>query len=417
MLEFTKEKIKEFILLFKFGISRPGRLLRRDVLYRIADFVVISIKGTEEYRPVEKETIYFNISRYALSKNTTGIQRVVKNILTQFDQDLKHHVVLVGASVFKNGFYLMQPSTGKRKYEMTNMRINPTKGDVFLNLDYSTAELISQKRELEGFIRNGCRVITVVYDVIPYEYPQFFPEGVGELFRTWILTLPNATEILVNSEAVKFKLEKIIEENKINVGCVSIVPLGFESLASSRSLNSLEKELLDKIKKSSKSFIMVGTIEPRKGHSDVIDVFDSIWEDTKEKIRLTVLGRPGWKTKDVINRIKRHKELNSRLFWLKNADDNLLLECYKSHQCVIMASIDEGCGLPIIEACSYGKPVIARDIPVFREVGQGKLIYFKDKSDLKKKILGFDSKQIVQRCPTYTWKDTFRSLSQIIRNK
>jgi Glycosyltransferase len=83
----------------------------------------------------------------------------------------------------------------------------------------------------------------------------------------------------------------------------------------------------------------------------------------------------------VIDLIRTHKELNKRLFWLSGISDEYLEKIYASSTCFIMASEGEGFGLPIIEAARHKLPIIARDIPVFREIAGDSAYYFpNDKS-------------------------------------
>jgi glycosyltransferase involved in cell wall biosynthesis len=111
--------------------------------------------------------------------------------------------------------------------------------------------------------------------------------------------------------------------------------------------------------------LMVGTLEPRKGHSDVIAAFDTLWCRGRKE-RLVLIGRPGWQIKALRRRILQHPEYGSRLLWFDDIDDNTLVAFYKACAGVIIASHGEGFGLPLIEALSHGKPVLARDLPVFR---------------------------------------------------
>jgi glycosyltransferase involved in cell wall biosynthesis len=75
-------------------------------------------------------------------------------------------------------------------------------------------------------------------------------------------------------------------------------------------------------------------------------------------------------------RIQANRELNKRLFWLKNISDECLEKLYSISTCLIAASEGEGFGLPLIEAAQHGLPIIARDIPVFREVAKDGAFFF-----------------------------------------
>src|SRR6201999_1773329 len=114
-------------------------------------------------------------------------------------------------------------------------------------------------------------------------------------------------------------------------------------------------------------FLMVGTIEPRKDHATVIDAFQMLWE-SGSRARLTFVGRPGWRAEAVLARIKALAETNPFFKFHANASDELLAQCYDEASVVIASSLAEGFGLPLIESMMFGKPLIASDIPSFREV-------------------------------------------------
>ena len=124
-----------------------------------------------------------------------------------------------------------------------------------------------------------------------------------------------------------------------------------------------------------KIFLMVGTIEPRKGYDLVLDTFDRIWNQESED-KLCIIGKPGWNMEEFIVRLRNHPEAGKRLLLLDHASDGVLLEAYQKTDALIQASAGEGFGLPLIEAGQYGKPVLCSDIPVFHEVGRENVLYF-----------------------------------------
>ena len=120
---------------------------------------------------------------------------------------------------------------------------------------------------------------------------------------------------------------------------------------------------------------MVGTVEPRKGHAQVLDAFEQLWAKGGSE-RLVIVGKPGWMLDDFVGRLKRHAERGRRLVWIEEASDEYLGQLYSASACLIAASHGEGFGLPLIEAAAHGLPIIARDIPVFREVAGDHAFYF-----------------------------------------
>jgi glycosyltransferase involved in cell wall biosynthesis len=91
---------------------------------------------------------------------------------------------------------------------------------------------------------------------------------------------------------------------------------------------------------------------------------------------LCIIGKLGWNDEALAQRLKNHPEIGKRLFFIENASDAEVNQCYAAGTALIAPSIAEGFGLPIIEAAHHQVPVIASDIPVFREVGGEGAVYF-----------------------------------------
>ena len=133
---------------------------------------------------------------------------------------------------------------------------------------------------------------------------------------------------------------------------------------------------------------MVGTLEPRKNHKFVLDVFDILWRNCPD-INLIIVGRKGWLTDKISLRILNHPKYNQCLFWINTCDDEDLNLLYQHSDALIAASIDEGYGLPLIEAEARGINVIASNIDVFKEVrSRSSTVFFElNNQDSLKKIL------------------------------
>lgn len=122
--------------------------------------------------------------------------------------------------------------------------------------------------------------------------------------------------------------------------------------------------------------MMVGTLEPRKGHALVLDAFEILWANGCNAT-LVIVGKTGWHVESLVNRIRTHLQWGKCLIWLNDATDERLSEMYSSFDGLIFASEAEGFGLPLIEAAHFGLPILARDIPVFREIADEHATYFK----------------------------------------
>jgi glycosyltransferase involved in cell wall biosynthesis len=120
---------------------------------------------------------------------------------------------------------------------------------------------------------------------------------------------------------------------------------------------------------------MVGTIEPRKRHEDALAAMERLWSEGQD-VSLCIIGKYGWKSSHIADRLQTHPEKGRRLFWIGDASDAELQFAYRAASALIFPTWAEGYGLPIIEAAYFGLPVLCSDLPVLREVGGEHAIYF-----------------------------------------
>jgi glycosyltransferase involved in cell wall biosynthesis len=160
-------------------------------------------------------------------------------------------------------------------------------------------------------------------------------------------------------------------------------------------------------------FLMVGTIEPRKGHALVLDAFEALWAAGNE-VRLCWAGKEGWEVDALMARVRNHPELGRRLHFVERFTDAEINLCYANAQALIAASVAEGYGLPIVEAAQHQVPVLASDIPVFREVAGEGARYFgvDDRAALMQRVLEFSQLDSTERramaalVPILSWQES-----------
>nr|VFK41182.1 MAG: Glycosyltransferase involved in cell wall bisynthesis [Candidatus Kentron sp. TC] len=269
----------------------------------------------------------------------------------------------------------------------------PTCGDVLLTLDLSDGMLVRpESAGLFAEYRNkGVLVYSVVFDLLPVLASSVFPQGADLKHRQWLEAISRFDGAICISKAVAedvlaWQENANLDWNERRPFRIGWFPLGadMDDSAPTRGLPDDARTLLDRLQ-SRPSFLMVGTIEPRKGYPRVIEAFDHLWRDGME-INLVIVGKEGWQglpdkmrrdIPETIRRLRTHPERDRRLFWLEGVSDEYLERLYAATTCLIAASHGEGFGLPLIEAARHGLPILARDIPVFREVA-GEYAYFFD---------------------------------------
>jgi glycosyltransferase involved in cell wall biosynthesis len=270
--------------------------------------------------------------------------------------------------------------------------IDLTNGDLMLGLDISGDMLIqAEQAELFTSYRNrGVFVYFFVHDLLPILMPLVFPPSAHEQFCGWLHAISKfdgaicPTKIVAN-DLIEWQAKELIDgpnKRKFHIAW-SHHGADFSSAPLSTGATNLDLELLT-VLAAHPSFLLVSTIEPRKGYLQVIDAFTTLWAKGLD-VNLVIVGKEGWQglpetmRRDIpltVERLRHHPELNQRLFWLEGISDKYLEKVYAASTCLIAASYGEGFGLPLIESAQHKLPIIARDIPVFREVAGEHAYYF-----------------------------------------
>uniref|UniRef100_E6QXB3 Uncharacterized protein n=1 Tax=mine drainage metagenome TaxID=410659 RepID=E6QXB3_9ZZZZ len=315
----------------------------------------------------------------------TGIQRVVRSILKEL---LNHppdgfYVEPVYATADESGYRYARQFTlrfmGCPKHLLIDEPVEIWHQDIFLGLDLNSAVVVHQT----GFYRyaqhKGTRVYFVIYDLLPVLHPDFFPDGSAKGHADWLNIVAQADGAMCISRAVADEMAAWMgawHTQRLRPYQLGWFHLGADTqgLTSTFGLPADAGEVLKKISNTA-SFLMVGTVEPRKGHAQTLSAFECLWTQGIE-VNLVIVGKQGWLVDRLVEQIRQHPALNRRLFWLEGISDEYLEKVYAASTCLIAASEGEGFGLPLIEAARHRLPVIARDIPVFREVAGEHAFYF-----------------------------------------
>lgn len=306
----------------------------------------------------------------------SGIQRVVRSILQEWlsNPPEGYRVEPVYGSV-DDGYRYARRFTldfmGWPAAALEDELIDYAPGDVFFGLDMQPQVQIDNQPFYQRLRQHGVTVKFLLHDLLPIQMPEFFPPGNEEGFTQWLRSITATDGVICVSRTVADELREWVDEHgpererPLQIGW-SHNGADIDNSSPSRGMPDDALEVLAKLAERP-SFLMVGTLEPRKGYADTLDVFDALWQQG-EDVNLVIVGKKGWKIEALAERIKSHPEYNRRLFWLAGISDEYLDKVYSTCSCLIAASYGEGFGLPLIEAAQKGMPIIARDIPVFREV-------------------------------------------------
>jgi glycosyltransferase involved in cell wall biosynthesis len=260
-------------------------------------------------------------------------------------------------------------------------------GDVFVGLDLNDrlfpmagwgAKESFLGPVIEQLRSKGVSCQIVIYDLLPARKPDWFPWP-HHWFPNYLSHIVRRTDgLLCISRATAADAEAWIKEYEPDRSGLPVdwFHLGADiesSVPSTHVTPGFEKRWSDR--GSGPSILMVGTVEPRKGHDQAVAAFTELWRRGVEA-NLVIVGHAGWGCDPLIRAMQGHPEWGRRLIWFKGASDAELLALYERSDGCLMASRGEGFGLPLIEAARYDIPVLARDLPVFEEVGGEHVAYF-----------------------------------------
>jgi glycosyltransferase involved in cell wall biosynthesis len=155
-----------------------------------------------------------------------------------------------------------------------------------------------------------------------------------------------------------------------------------------KSENKIKELDMNDLKKKfgiNASYILfVGTLQPRKNITKLIEAFSKI---NKNNIQLVIVGKKGWLYEDILEAPKKFG-VEDKVRFLDFVENEDLFYLYKNALCFVLPSLYEGFGLPVLEAMKYGCPVLASNVSSLPEAGGDAAVYFNpmDVDDIKEKI-------------------------------
>jgi glycosyltransferase involved in cell wall biosynthesis len=114
---------------------------------------------------------------------------------------------------------------------------------------------------------------------------------------------------------------------------------------------------------------VLGTIEARKNHDMLLNVWSRLIDRLGSNApRLLIIGQRGWEAENIFHRLDREEWLRGHVLELNRCSDGELTQHLASARALLFPSLAEGYGLPLVESLGLGVPVLASNLPVFREI-------------------------------------------------
>jgi len=299
----------------------------------------------------------------------TGIQRVVRACVRYlplgsrgcavYDEWSRCFRALPAAEV------LAGRGRGWRLRRWAYPKIKLQAGDVWWDIDSSWHEAPARAIWLEHLKTIGVKVVWLHYDAIPMLEPQWCHATTVQRWQAHFQAhLQHADVLLGISQHVVDTLQAYRQAQHLPRLPSAVVPLGCDTVASAPVPSSVWPW------QDAPFVLMVGTLEPRKNH-------ELLWQVYQKSLRMhtplhcVLVGKLGWNMQDSVDQWQQDKDWAVRWHWLDKVDDAALAQMYQRAWAVVLPSWYEGYALSVLEALRYGRPLLASLAGSVPETAQG----------------------------------------------
>ncbi len=207
--------------------------------------------------------------------------------------------------------------------------------------------------------RGDLKTIIAFHDLLPLKHPEWFRPGEAALHRARLITaLSIADAIVTGAQTVRDEIIAFARKAGMTAPRIEVVDLPVAARFGAAVAPAFG---------GAPYMLVSGTIEPRKNHALLLEVWTRLGADAP---KLIIAGRRGWSNDAVLAALDAKPPHVLEVAGLSSAAMAALV---KGAAAVLSPSLDEGYGLPVAEALAAGTPVIAADTPVYRELWGGRV--------------------------------------------
>lgn len=216
-------------------------------------------------------------------------------------------------------------------------------------------------------VRNTSSIVTV-HDLAYLEQPEYVSAANRRFLERFVpRSIKQSSAIITISNSSRSAIAKYYKVPLEKITITPIPPINPQKSA-------------EKIDIEGKYILFVGTIEPRKNITNLLEAYTLLPKDLQDEFSLVLAGGDGWNNDQINNQIELLQSRGFKIITPGYVSDLKKIALYQNASLLVQPSHYEGFGMPILEAMSYGLPVAASNIPVFHEAG-GDAVEFFNKDD------------------------------------
>lgn len=237
-------------------------------------------------------------------------------------------------------------------------------GDVLLMVDGSWNYPVW--RAARDARARGAMVVPLIHDLMPIEAPEFCVPWVRNAFGHWLQEAVETSDaMLCNSASTEQALRAYARKRSWQLPPTASVRLGSDPAP--QATGEVRAALREFLARATPVYATVGSLEPKKNHRLLLRAFEALWA-RGETPGLLVLGRRTPECADIADRLAALAARRCPVLSVHDANDAEIAYAYQHARALVLPSLFEGFGLPLVEARTRGCLVLASDIPAFREL-------------------------------------------------
>ena len=326
-----------------------------------------------------EEKVLIDVTDVCNFDTATGIQRVVRNLISQLKIQHREFLLVAWAKSEKYMRTLSQNEMKVAYGEDLSMGhapelglVDPDEFEILLprNCLVFVPELAGQAGRIQRlsalatFSSNS--LITMAYDAVPIVLPETTAPGMPGAFTFHSQIWSRSNKVLAISDSTAREVSALFSGKACsgaNVPQVVSIPL---------PVCPPSEQISEKVvwpHRPDPTVLVVGTHEPRKNHLRILFAAEELWRKG-EKFHLAFIGSRGWRAEDFWEKFDDLSDLGYAIEHFHGVTDSELCRAYADACCLLFPSIHEGFGLPIAEAIASGTPVITSNTGSMKDLAQ-----------------------------------------------
>lgn len=309
-------------------------------------------------------------------KNLGGISEYTRQLTSHIGVDTVNRYTIATVSLFRHDTNPLEKLPDNFNHRPINLPARLVEASWYFygrpSLDWwvGQQDVILFPRPL--ITASRARRVAVVHDLSWLILPHLADQSNINRYRQALTrTVKEADHLIAVSSATKLDLMKHFD---VPEDRVTVTHLGFDQSLRAKIGQADIARFRTKFHLGvDPYFLHVGTLEPRKNLSTLVEAFGIFKKKNVTKHKLVLAGRQGWMYQDIIDTVE-NSVYRSDIILTGAIDENERHCAYAASELVVFPSLYEGFGLPILEGQAAGKSVLTGTGGSLTEIGQGSVL-------------------------------------------